>query len=167
MIKKIYLVFGFVMLLCAGMRKMVAQDPGSGDQFFRINVQLNGKAITAPTAITLKTKQKKSTVGLEQGCFRLPSELTSEKAVDVSFIVPGNRIYLSRIATGFLSGRWDIDLQDKKFPSDVTLPKGATPKEACTVVFHVGEPETKLVQTGCRKPLHENKNGQIWDIHDK
>jgi TonB-like protein len=35
----------------------------------------------------------------------------------------------------------------------VVLPRHARTREACAVVFHVGEPETALSQTGCRTPL--------------
>jgi hypothetical protein len=79
-----------------------------------------------------------------------------EKALDVSFTVPGSRVYLSGIAAGFLAGSWDIDLADKKFGSEVSLPKHARAKEACAVVFHVGEPETALVQTGCRTSIRDS-----------
>ena len=83
----------------------------------------------------------------------MPPALLTEKVLDISFTVPGNRVHLTGIATGFFTGPWDIDLADKKFGSEVSLPKHARAKEACAVVFHVGEPETGLVQTGCRTSL--------------
>ncbi len=118
-----------------------------------IHVRVNGKAVDGPQVITLKTKQNESTASLDGGCFKVPSALLTEKALDVSFTVPGNKVHLAGIATGFFAGPWDIDLADQKFGSEVSLPKHARAREACAVVFHVGEPETALVQTGCRTPL--------------
>ena len=123
---------------------------------FSIHVRLNGKPVDGPKAITLKTKQSESTASLEGGCFSVPLDLLKEKALDVSLQVPGNKVYLSAIATGFFAGPWDIDLADKRFGREVSLPQHARTKEACAVVFHVGEPETAVVQTGCRKPLSAN-----------
>jgi hypothetical protein len=115
-------------------------------------MRLNGTPVDGPQEITLKTKQRESTASLEAGCFKVPPALLTEKALDVSFTVPGNKVYLSGIATGFFAGPWDIDLADKKFGSEVSLPKHARAREACAVVFNVGEPERRLVQTGCRAP---------------
>lgn len=83
----------------------------------------------------------------------MPSAWLTEKTLDISLMVAGSRIYLSGIATGFFAGPWDIDLADKKFGSEISLPKHAHARDACAVVFHVGEPETQIVQTGCRTPL--------------
>ena len=97
---------------------------------------------------------------MEGGCFKVPPALLEEKAVDVFFTVPGNKIYLVAISPSFFTSSWDIDLEDKKFDRDVGLPKNARIREACAVVFHGGEPENALVQTGCRMPL--SKKWNVW-----
>jgi hypothetical protein len=118
-----------------------------------IHVRLNGKPVDGPQVITLRTKQNQSTASLEGGCFRVPPDLLSAKALDVLFAVPGSKVHLSAIAGGFFAGPRDIDLDDKKFDRDISLPKHARAREACAVVFHVGEPETAILQTRCRTPL--------------
>jgi hypothetical protein len=144
----------WMLLLCTEAVILSAQTtPSRGPQCFSIHVRLNGALVDGPQVITLKTKQSESTESLEEGCFKVPPALLTEKTLDISFTVPGNKVYLSGIATGFFAGPWDIDLADKKFGSEVSLPKHARAKEACAVIFHVGEPETALVQTGCRRPL--------------
>lgn len=144
----------WALLLCMAVGAWSAQSATAQEsKCFSIHVRLNGKPVDDPQIITLKTKQNESTASLEEGCFNVPPALLTEKALDISFAVPGNRVHLSGIATGFFAGPWDIDLADKKFGSEVSLPKHARAKEACAVVFHVGEPETALVQTGCRRPL--------------
>jgi hypothetical protein len=146
----------FALLLCFNAVTLSAQSATPQEpQCFSIHVHLNGKPLDGPHAITLKTEQNESTASPEGGCFRVPSALLTEKALDVSFTVLRNKIYLSRIATGFFTGPWDIDLEDKKFGKDVHLPKHALAKKACAVVFHVGEPETTMTQTGCRTLLAE------------
>ena len=97
--------------------------------------------------------QGENTANLEGACFKVPPALLAEKAVDIFFTVPGNKVHLSAIPTGFFAGSWGVDLEDKKFGRDVVLPRHARTREACAVVFHVGEPETALSQTGCRTPL--------------
>jgi hypothetical protein len=102
----------------------------------------------------LKTKQTESTASLEGGCFRVPPALLTEKTLGISFTIPGNKIYIPTIATGFFSGSWDIELEDKKFGNDVVLPKHARARQACAVVFHTGdEPERGLSVMPCRRPL--------------
>jgi hypothetical protein len=140
-------------LLCGntaifGAQETATPEPGC----FRIRVSLNGNLIDGPDVFTLRTKQSDSVVAKEQGCFRVPRAVLSEKALDVFFRVPGNKIYLSAIAIGFFTDSWDIDLDDKKFNRKSGLPKHASSKDACRVVFHGGEPERGLLQTPCRTP---------------
>lgn len=132
-------------------------------QCFSIGVRLNGQPIDGPQNITLKTKLIENGTTSENGCFKIPGTLLAEKEVDVFFTVAGNKIYLPGISTGFLAGPWDIDLEDKKFGSDVSLPKNASVRRACAVVFHVGEPETALTVTGCRTPLSETTKNRITE----
>jgi hypothetical protein len=142
------------LLLTAAVAKLLAQSTiPQASQCFDIHVRLNGKPIDGPQVITLKTKQNESMASLEEGCFRVPPALLTEKTVDLFFTVPGNKVYLVAIPTGFFAGPWDIDLEDKKFGRDVLLPKHARAREACSVVFHVGEPERARSQTRCRTPL--------------
>ncbi len=149
----------WALLLCMAVGAWSGQSaPAQESKCFSIHVRLNGKPVDGPQVITLKTKQNENTASLEEGCFKVPPALLTENALDISFAVPGNRVYLSGIATGFFAGPWDIDLADKKFGSEVSLPKHAHAREACAVVFHVGEPETALVQTGCRRPLSDAAN---------
>ena len=84
-----------------------------------------------------------------------PASLT-EKAVDVFFTVPGNKIYLVAISPSFFTSPWDIDLAGKKFDRDVSLPKHTRVREACAVVFHGGEPEIAISQTQCRTQIKSN-----------
>jgi hypothetical protein len=143
-------VFG-ALLLCTAAARLTAQTVTANEsQCFSIHVRLNGKPMDGPQVIMLKSKQNESTTTLDGGCFKVPLALLAEKAIDVSFTLPGSKVYLSGIATGFFAGSWDLDLEDKKFGSD------ARPREACAVVFHVGEPETALVQTRCRDVLRLN-----------
>lgn len=141
----------FALLLCFNAATLLAQS--AAPQCFSIHVRLNGKPLDGPRVIALRTEQTESTASLEEGCFKVPPASLTEKALDVFFTVGRNKIYLARIATGFFVGPWDIDLADKKFGSEVSLPKHARAREACAVVFHVGEPERALTQTNCRKLL--------------
>jgi hypothetical protein len=103
--------------------------------------------------VTFKTKTTEKAVSLEGRCFRVPPGVLNEKSVDVLFQVARNKIHLSSILAGFFAGPWDIDLEDKRFGRDVVLPKNARTREVCAVIFHVGEPETGIMQTGCRTPF--------------
>ena len=87
----------------------------------------------------------------------MPPAVLNEKTVDVIFTMPRNKVYLSTIQTGLLTGPWDVELEDKRFGRDVTLPKHARTKEVCAVIFHVGEPETIRTLTGCRTPIAVGK----------
>jgi len=142
------------LLLCFHAAKLSGQSAThEKPQCFSVDVRLNGKPVDGPQIITLKTKQSESTVSLEGGCFIVPPTLLTEKAVDVFFTVPGNKIHLVAISPSFFTSPWDIDLEDKKFDKNVSLPKHARIREACAVVFHGGEPENALSQTGCRTSL--------------
>lgn len=150
----------FALLLCFNAAKLPAQGATPQQpQCFSIHVRLNGKPIEGPQAITLRTKESESTVALDGGCFTVPPALFAENGVDVVFTVPGNKISLLAISPGFFTSPWDIDLADKKFDRDVSLPKHARIREACAVVFHGGEPENALSQTGCRTPFPPKRTG--------
>jgi hypothetical protein len=138
-----------ILMLCVSTAKLYAQTKGESP-CFTIHVSLNGKPIAEPRSITFKTKEWEKTASVEAGCFKVPPAVLAEKDVDVLFTVPRNRVYLSTIPSGFLVGPWDVQLEDKRFGSDVALPKHARTKEVCAVVFHVGEPETTRTLTGCR-----------------
>jgi hypothetical protein len=73
---------------------------------------------------------------------------------------------LSTIHTGFLAGSRDIELEDKHFGKDVVLPKHARTRDACAVVFHVGEPETVSTPTTCRTSVgaHSNPETVLQDV---
>jgi hypothetical protein len=124
---------------------------------FRLRVHLNGKPIDGPRVVTLKAEHTEATLSLQDGCFVLPPALLKEKTLDLVFTLPYNRIHLSDISAGFFAYSWDIELADKRFDSDVVLPKHARTKEACVVVFHAGEPETQMTQTSCRTPLRKGR----------
>ena len=123
-------------------------------QCFSIHVRLNGKPLDGPQVITLKTKQDENTISLEQGCFKVPPIMLNEKAIAVSFTLPGNKIDIGTVATGLFTGVWDIELEDKKFDKDTPLPKHTRARDACAIVFHMGdEPERGLSVVPCRTPL--------------
>jgi hypothetical protein len=122
-----------------------------------IHVRLNGKPVGGPPDVILRPKDSdnipSAIISAERGCFGVPPVLFLLKEVDVFFTVAGNKIHLAAIRTGFLAGSWDVTLEDKKFGRGVDLPKGTFAREACVVVFHVGEPETQIVQTRCRRAV--------------
>jgi len=137
---------GFAVLaLCVSGAKLHAQS-----SCFTVRVRLNGQPIPGPQTLTLKTKEWEKTASAEDGCIKVPVGVLETKSVDVLFTVPKNRVYLSAIPTGFLTGPWDVDLADKHFGGDGVLPKHARPKDVCVVVFHVGEPEATRTLTRCR-----------------
>ena len=151
---RIVLVYGLALFLYITRSEVFAQSGNSAEpQCFAICVRLNGKAINSPRVITLKTKNDENIISREGKCFSVPPAVLKEEVVDVSFTIPKNIVYLSAISTGFLAGPWDVNLHDKHFPRDVVIPKNALVSEACVVVFHIGEPERGMVQTGCRKRL--------------
>src|SRR5579863_2290008 len=82
---------------------------------FTIHAYLNGERIGDPQVITLKARQIESTLSTEGSCFKVSPTLITEKAIDVSFTVRGNRVHLSAIPPGFFAGPWDIYLEDKEF----------------------------------------------------
>ena len=117
---------------------------------FSIHLFLNAKPLDGPQVITVKSKHVEIIVNLEEDCFKIPQKLMAEKELDVFFTVHNNRIHLYAISSSFFTGPWDIYLEDKKFNGDVVLPPNARVKETCMVVFHVGDPQRVLVQSGCR-----------------
>lgn len=145
----------FSLLLCFPAAKLSAQSATPQQpQCFGIHVSLNGKPVDGPQAITLKTKRDENTVSLEQGCFKVPPAMLKEKKIAVSFTLPGNKIDIGAVATGFFTGVWDVELEDKKFGKDAPLPKHARARKACAIVFHMGdEPERGLTVVPCRSPL--------------
>jgi hypothetical protein len=151
--RRLALCTRWAVLLGMAFAKVSAQSAAPQDSHcFTIQVRLNGKTVDGPQVITLKTKQNESKASLEGGCFRVPPALSKEKAIDVIFTVPRNKVYLSAIATGFFAGPWVVDLEDKGFGKGA-LPKHARAKEACAVEFDDGEPGTGIVETPCRTPL--------------
>jgi hypothetical protein len=128
------------LLLCMSAAKLHAQVTGESS-CFAVRVRLNGKPVAGPHVITFKTEQMEQETIAEAGCFKVPPTVLKEKTVDVLFTVPGNKIHLSTIRTGFLAGPWDIELEDKRFGKGVVLTKHARTRDACAVVFHVGEPD--------------------------
>ena len=134
---------------------MYAQELGNkgGVPCFSIHVRLNGDVVEDPLRVTFKTKNAERSTAQEGGCFRVPPDVLNEQAVDVLFTVPGNKVHISAVAPGFFAGPWDVELEDKRFGKDLVLPKHAQVKDACRVVFHVGEPERAITQTSCRTPF--------------
>jgi hypothetical protein len=151
----------FTLLLCFNAVKLSAQSATPQEApCFSIHVRLNGKPVDGPQEITLKTKQSDTKASLEQGCFRVPPALLAEKTLGISFTIPGNKINIPTIATGFFTGSWDIELEDKKFRNDVALPKHFRAKQGCAVVFHTGdEPERGLSVMPCRTPFPPKRKG--------
>ena len=141
-----------VLLFCVSAVSLRAQamNRHREDTCFAIHVRLNGKVVDGPETMTFKTKEHEWGASLDGGCFKVPTEVLTEKNVDVLFTVPGNKVYISTIPIGFLAGPWDIDLADKRFSREVVLPKHIRTRDACAVVFHVGEPETAYAMAPCR-----------------
>ena len=147
------LVFCFVLLVCSSPATLNAQTASRQNLCFAIHVRLNGKLVAGPQTITVKTTETETSVAAEGDCFKVSPALLNEKAVDVFFTVPGNKLYLSSIQSGFFAGPWDVDLADKHFGKEVALPKHIRAREACAVTFHVGEPETAIVTAPCRTQI--------------
>jgi hypothetical protein len=147
--KPIFLSLALLLVAATG---MYAQEPGNkgGVPCFSIHVRLNGKMVEDPLRVTFKTKNAERSAVQEGGCFRVPPYVLNEQAVDVLFTVPGNKVHISAVAPGFFAGPWDVELEDKRFGKGIVLPKHARVKDACGVVFHVGEPERAITQTPCR-----------------
>jgi hypothetical protein len=141
----------FVLLLCITPAMLYGQT-AAAERCFSIHVRLNGKRVDGPRTVTFKTREREEKVSLEGGCFTVPRDLLQEKTLDVFFAIPGNKVYLGSIATGFYAGPWDVDLADKRFTGDVHLPKHTRAKDACAIVFHVGEPEIQAAMSPCRSP---------------
>jgi hypothetical protein len=118
-----------------------------------IHVRLNGKPIDGPQIIALKTRESESTAFLKEGCFEVRASLLKEKTADVSFTLPGDKIYMSSISTTFFTEPRDVDLADKHFDRGVPLPKHRRTKEMCVVTFHGGDPEIVWAMAPCRAPL--------------
>ncbi|HEY1800521.1 MAG TPA: hypothetical protein VGG46_06250 [Terriglobales bacterium] len=144
--------FGVIILWSGSAATLHAQLKGKSS-CLAIHIALNGKPVAEPRTLTFKTKAWEQAVPVVAGCFKVPAAVLEEKTIDVLFTVPGNRIYLSTIPIGFLAGPWDVELQDQRFGNEVVLPKHTRTKDACSVVFHVGEPETVYAMTPCRTRL--------------
>ena len=123
-----------------------------GPRCFAIRMHLNGQDLAGPEMVTLKAQNIENTVSLQDKCFQLPSAMLQSELIDLSFTVSGNSIHLSDVPTDFFSGSWDIELADKKFPKDISVPKHANVAEVCALVFH-GEKDQSLSQSQCRKAL--------------
>lgn len=151
--RRIRLCFACVMTLClwAGVSLLSAQA-ANADHCLVIHVRLNDKALDSPQIITIRTKVSEKVLPVKAGCFPIPTDAFKDAQVDVTFELAGNRIQLSAIPTGFFNGPWDVALEDHRFGKDVILPKGARVRETCAVVFHVGDPDTLMAQTPCRRP---------------
>src|SRR3954467_6236211 len=115
------LIFFSVLVVCAS-SMLHAQAKGK-NSCFTIHVSLNGKPLAGPRVLTFKTKTWEQSAAVEAGCFGVPGAVLNEKTIDVLFTVPGNKVYLSTIPTGFLAGPWDVELQDKRFGKEVVLAK--------------------------------------------
>jgi len=109
--------------------------------------------VDGPKTITIKTRGRKWVESLAGGCFKVSPDVLNEESVDVLFQAARSEVHLSSIMTGFFAGPWEIELEDKRFGRDVVLPKHAQTKQACSVIFHVGEPEKAMTQVPCRTQL--------------
>lgn len=142
-----------VLSLCVHPTKMSAQGAAPKGRCFAINVHLNGQAVDGPKVVTLKTTKAEDTVSLDKTCFQLPSDMLKSELIEISFTLPGSQIHMADVPTDFFSGQWDVQLADKKFGSDVSVPKNANVSGICAVVFHGGDSEQSLSQPQCRTPL--------------
>lgn len=127
-----------------------AKDPPC----FSIHVTLNGEEVNGPQEISLKTAQSEAKASLVHGCFVVPPALLAAKTLSISFTIPGNKIHIPVVASGFFTGSWDVRLEDKKFGNDVPFPKHSRARRGCFVVFHMGdEPERGISVMPCRTPI--------------
>lgn len=154
---KLSLILVSILVSCVSGANLCGQETAksTSNPCFTVRVRLNGKPLDGPRVVTLKAKHTEATLSLQSGCFVVPPALFKEKTLDLIFTLPENSIHLSDISAGFFGYSWDIELADKRFSSDVVLPKHARVKEACVVLFHAGEPETQMSQTGCRAPIRD------------
>jgi len=144
-----------VALVCSIASVSLAQNATPNEPHcFSVQVSLNDKSLEGPKAVVLRTRQGDNTILREGTCFRVPAALLKEEKLDILFTVPGSNVHFSAIPIDFFSCPWDVDLQDKKFRRGEPFPKHFRAKEACAVIFHVGEPERVFTETGCRSPAH-------------
>ena len=149
-----FVMCGLALLLCVHPTRTSAQGVApKGPHCFAINMHLNGQAIDGPQVVTLKTRKAEDTVSLDEKCFKVPSAMLQSELMEISFTLPGNKIHMSDIPTDFFNGSWDVELADKKFGSDVTVPKHANVSGICAVVIREGAGEQSLSQPQCRTPL--------------
>jgi len=153
------LILFSIFVSCVSGANLQAQETGknTSSPCFVVHVRLNGKPLDGPRVVTVKGSSSEFTLSLQGGCFVVPPALFKEKTLDLVFTLPENSIHLFNISASFFEYPWDIELTDKRFGSDVSLPKHARVKEACFVTFHGGEPERQLTETACRAPIHEGK----------
>jgi hypothetical protein len=106
---------------------------------FAIRVHFNEKPVPEPQVISFRARADHKAVSREGSCFRVPRALLKEKTLDVSFVLPKNKVYLSAIPAGFFLGVWDVDLQDSGPEDDVAQSNAAPRGENCARhVLHRG-----------------------------
>jgi len=140
--------------LCVSPTRAAAQGiAAKGPHCFAIQVHLNGQPISGPRAVDLKTRTLENTVALNDTCFPFPTAMLKSELIQVSFTVPGNSIHMSDVPADVFSGQWDVELADKKFSNDVTVPKHMNVSEMCAVVFRGADTPETLEEPHCRSPL--------------
>lgn len=141
--------FWFLILLtfapyCAG----ATEEPNA--RCFEIRMSKDGRAVEGPISVTFLDEKKKQTVDIQEGRFCVPKEMAGESDLDLTFVVGGERFYLTRVSIARFEATWDIAFGGKTYAR--SLPKSMNPKKACTVIFRSGEPEVGRVQSPCRVP---------------
>jgi hypothetical protein len=149
-----FVVCGLVLALCAFSARASAQGlAAKGPQCFAIQVHLNGQPIGGPQQVDLKAHTLENTVTLKDTCFPFPTVMLKSELIQVSFTVAGNSIHMFDVPAEFFTGQWDVELADKKFSRDVTVPEHTNVNEICAVVFRGGNPPQTLSEPHCRTPL--------------
>jgi hypothetical protein len=145
---------GLGLVLCAFPNRASAQSlAAKGPQCFAIQVHLNGQPISGPQAVDLKTHKMQDTVVLKDTCFPLPSAMLQSELIEVSFTVPGNSIHMSDVPGDFFSGQWIVELADKKFSKNVSVPKNANVSEVCAIEIRGADTAQTIAEPHCRTPL--------------
>jgi hypothetical protein len=107
---------------------------------FHLRVTKDGQLVQNPPSVTFLDKTERRNVDGSDGRFCVPEEMAVKEALDCTFVIGKERLYLSSISTFRFKADWDVVFGKHAAVSE-GWPKSADRKKACSVTFHQGEPE--------------------------
>jgi hypothetical protein len=120
-------------------------------QCFHLRVTKNGQPIPRPASVTFLNKAAKRSVDIREGRFCVPAEMAVEEALDLTFIVGGERLYFPAVSTFRFEADWDVAFGKGAISPDLST--SVDRKKACKVIVHQGEPEVGMIVSPCRVPI--------------